>query len=171
MKFAQRGRDILHVANAEGDGDDVAGFVIKWQRKGVTRDELHSGCNIRLGEPISRTTCQKSFIEPFRSRKRQHYSGVFSIGLNLETRDIIFFISNDMFVTPTFLEGLLLVSAISRDFGIVRGVSNHTDSHPEHVVPAPEGTRTYLEIEAFSKSVFNANTARFTAQRAGDPSR
>lgn len=100
-----------------------------------------------------------------RSHKHQHYSGVFSIGLNLAMRDVIFFVSNDMFVTPTFMEGLLLVSAISREFGIVRGTSNHTDSHPEHVVPPPEGTRTYPEIEAFSRSVFGANAARFTEDR------
>jgi GT2 family glycosyltransferase len=100
-----------------------------------------------------------------RSHKHQHYSGAFSIGLNLAARDVIFFISNDMFVTPTFMEGLLLVSSLSRDFGIVRGTSNYADSHPEHVVTAPEATRTYQEIEVFSKGVFNANAARFTEDR------
>jgi GT2 family glycosyltransferase len=100
-----------------------------------------------------------------RSHRHQHYSGVFSIGLNLATRDVIFFVSNDMVVTPTFMEALLLVSALSRDFGVVRGTSNYTDSHPEHVVIAPEGTKTYQEREAFSKSVFNANGCRYTEDR------
>jgi GT2 family glycosyltransferase len=100
-----------------------------------------------------------------RSHRRQHYSGVFSIGLNMATRDVIFFISNDMLVTPSFLEALLLVSALSRDFGIVRGTSNYVDSHPEHEVKAPEGTETYQERQAFSESVFNANACRYTEDR------
>jgi GT2 family glycosyltransferase len=100
-----------------------------------------------------------------RSKKWQHYSGVFSIGLSLATRDVIFFISNDMFVTPTFLEALLLVSALSRDFGIVRGTSNHADSHPEHAVPAPESATTYRELEAFSRSVFASSACRYAEDR------
>jgi GT2 family glycosyltransferase len=92
-----------------------------------------------------------------RSRKHQHYSGVFSIGLHHATRDIVFFISNDMAPTPSFLEALLLVSALSRDFGIVRGTSNYTDSHSEHLVEPKEPLRTYQEVENFSRSVFAAN--------------
>jgi len=95
-----------------------------------------------------------------RSNKHQHYSGVFSIGLHLATRDIIFFISNDMFVTPSFLEALLLVSSLSRDFGIVRGTSNYTDSHPEHALVPPEPVKSYPDIDKFSREVFNNNGAR-----------
>src|SRR5262245_11163324 len=63
-----------------------------------------------------------------RCRERQHYSGVFSIGLALATREEIFFISNDMVVTPHFVDMLQRVSTVSEDFGIVRGTSNYTDS-------------------------------------------
>ena len=38
-----------------------------------------------------------------RSRKHQHSSGVFSIGLHFASRDVIFFISNDMSVPPSFI--------------------------------------------------------------------
>jgi GT2 family glycosyltransferase len=100
-----------------------------------------------------------------RSKKWQHYSGVFSIGLSQATRDVIFFISNDMFVTPSFLEAVLLVSSLSREFGIVRGTSNHADSHPEHTVPAPGTAQSYREIDAFSRSIFAANGARFSEDR------
>jgi GT2 family glycosyltransferase len=97
-----------------------------------------------------------------RSRKHQHYTGVFSLGLNFATRDIIFFISNDMIMTPHFLQALLLVSSLSREFGIVRGTSNHTDSHPEHcVVPDPMPT-TYQEIDKFSREAFNTHGCGFT---------
>jgi len=92
-----------------------------------------------------------------RSRKHQHYSGVFSIGLHLSTHDLVFFISNDMLVTPSFLEALLLVSSLSRDIGIVRGTSNYTDSHPEHLVEPPQPLKTYQEIDSFSRNQFSAN--------------
>jgi len=96
-----------------------------------------------------------------RARKHQHYTGVFSAGLQLATRDLIFFISNDMFVTPSFLEALLLVSSLSRDFGIVRGTSNYVDSHPEHALAPPEFLKSYPDIDKFSREVFNNNGARY----------
>ena len=89
-----------------------------------------------------------------RSRKHQHYSGVFSIGLHHATRDTIFFISNDMLVTPTFLQALTEVSQRSPFIGIVRGTSNHTDSHPEHQVPMNAPPSGYDEVDAFSRSIY-----------------
>jgi glycosyltransferase involved in cell wall biosynthesis len=86
-----------------------------------------------------------------RSAKDQEYTGVFSIGLHLAAGDNVMFISNDMLVTPSFLAALLGVSALSADFGIVRGTSNYVDSHPEHVVAAPgdmQRTRTLRVFRA-----------------------
>ena len=96
-----------------------------------------------------------------RSHKHQHYSGVFSIGLHHATRDIVFFISNDMLVTPTFMEALLLVSSLSREIGIVRGTSNYTDSHVEHLVEPQRPLKTYQDIDAFARNVFASNGCRF----------
>ena len=96
-----------------------------------------------------------------RSRKHQHYSGVFSIGLHHTTRDIIFFISNDMVMTASFLQAQLLVSSLSRDFGIIRGTSNYTDSHPEHQVESKEPFKTYQDLDNFSRNVFAVNSCRF----------
>jgi hypothetical protein len=86
---------------------------------------------------------------------------VFSIGLHHATREMIFFISNDMIVTTSFIQALLLVSALSRDFGIVRGTSNYVDSHPEHVVEPKEPLTTFKEVDAFSRSIFSANGCRY----------
>ncbi len=96
-----------------------------------------------------------------RAKKHQHYSGVFSAGLQLATRDIIFFISNDMFVTASFIQALLLVSSLSREFGIVRGTSNHADSHPEHTVVPKEMPKTYKEIDDFSRAAFSAHACHY----------
>ena len=60
-----------------------------------------------------------------RSNKHQHYSGVFSIGLNNATRDIIFFISNDMVTTPSFFENLRIrYFALQTGHGPVTGRSH-----------------------------------------------
>lgn len=91
-----------------------------------------------------------------RSRKHQHYSRVFSIGQHFATRDVVFFISNDMIITPYFLQTLLLVSSLSREFGIVRGTSNYVDSHPEHIVQPNEVLKDYRGVEEFSQRVFAA---------------
>lgn len=92
-----------------------------------------------------------------RSSKHQHYSGVFSIGLSQATRDVIFFISNDMVTTPSFFEALLLVSSLSRDFGIVRGTSNYCDSHPEHQIAPPQPVKTFPDIDNFSRNQLSAH--------------
>ena len=93
-----------------------------------------------------------------RSRKHQHYTRVFSIGLHFATRDVVFFISNDMVITPYFLQALLLASSLSREFGIIRGTSNYVDSHPEHIVRPPEILKDYRAVENFSQRVFGAQT-------------
>ena len=87
-----------------------------------------------------------------RAKKHLHYTGVFSIGLHLAKLENVFFVSNDMFVTPHFFAAVLGVAALNDQFGIVRGTSNFTDSHPEHTVLPKHIIRTYDDICAFSKS-------------------
>ena len=100
-----------------------------------------------------------------RSNKHQHYSGVFSIGLNNATRDLIFFISNDMVTTTSFFEAQLLVSSLSREIGIVRGTSSYTDSHPEYQIAPPERPKTYQDIDTFSRQQFNTHTCAYAEDR------
>ncbi len=92
-----------------------------------------------------------------RSARHQHYTGVFSIGLHLAKGDNVMFISNDTLVTPSFLTALLGVSALSADIGIVRGTSNYVDSHPEHIVAAPDDLKGYTDVENFSRTVLERN--------------
>jgi GT2 family glycosyltransferase len=104
-----------------------------------------------------RVTAREHEVRIVRSRTHRHYTGVFSIGLHLSTRPLIFFLSNDMMVTPSFLGALLMVSALHPEFGIVRGTSNHTDSHPEYqVIPTPMPA-TYPAVDMFSRRIADAN--------------
>lgn len=97
-----------------------------------------------------------------RAKTRLHYTGVFSIGLYLATLENVFFLSNDMLITPHFFSAVLGVAALSRDFGIIRGTSNYTDSHPEHTLRPPDCVRSYNDICSFSKAMFEINGLRFT---------
>jgi len=124
-------------------------------------DASESGENIIPTFLKHRANATAHHCKIVRSNKHQHYSGVFSIGLHLSTHDAIFFISNDMLVTPSFFEALLLVSSLSRDIGIVRGTSNYTDSHPEHQVESPHPLKSYPEIDAFSRGQFSANACTY----------
>lgn len=108
-----------------------------------------------------RDRAQDQAVKIIRTKTRQHYSGVFSIGVHHATCEPIFFISNDMMVTTRFMQALLLVSALSREFGIVRGTSNHCDSHPEHVAAPPAMPSSYQEVEAFAQKIFAANACSY----------
>jgi len=98
----------------------------------------------------ARTQAVGHDVRILRATTHRHYSGVFSLGLHHARGQKIFFLSNDMLVTPSFLLALLSVSALDPKIGIVRGTSNHTDSHPEYQI-APESKPTgYGDILAFS---------------------
>jgi len=89
-----------------------------------------------------------------RSKVNLHYTGVFSLGLYLSRRERIFFLSNDMLITPHFLTAVLGVAALDPAFGVVRGTSNYTDAHPEHEVELPKVVADYPDIAAFSRAIF-----------------
>ena len=96
-------------------------------------DEVHGIAGIFLNFRNS----VKSDVNIFRFRTHRHYTGVFALGLSQAKGDYIFFISNDMMVTPDFLNVLAVVASKDDKIGIVRGTSQHTDSHPEHTCVPP----------------------------------
>jgi len=100
-----------------------------------------------------------------RTKERVHYTGVFSLGIHLSERERVFFLSNDMVITPQFFAAVLSVAALSRDFGIVRGSSNYCDSHPEHIVAPPNFIRRYGDVASFSQANFEINGLAFVEDR------
>ena len=98
-----------------------------------------------------------------RAKERLHYTGVFSLGIHLSSKEKVFFLSNDMVITPQFFLAVLSVAALSHDFGIVRGTSNYCDSHPEHAVgPPPNFLRRYTDVVSFSRSISEIKGLAFT---------
>lgn len=86
----------------------------------------------------------------FRFAQRVHYTGVFNLGLARAEGQRIFFLSNDMQLTPQFLETLLAVAGLDPTIGCVRGTSQHTDSFPEYRVVPPFELRGYEDMLAFA---------------------
>jgi hypothetical protein len=86
-----------------------------------------------------------------RFRAWQHYTGVFAYGLSVARGDNVFFISNDMYVTPAWLRTVLAVAAIDRRIGIVRGTSEICDSFPEHEVKPPFQERRADDLVEFAE--------------------
>ncbi len=86
----------------------------------------------------------------FRFARNQHYTGSFALGLSRASGENVFFISNDIFVTPAWLRTLLAVAALDRSIGIVRGTAQIVDSHPEHEVRPPFEDNGAEDYTAFS---------------------
>lgn len=85
-----------------------------------------------------------------RFKQWQHYTGVFAYGLSRAKGDSVFFISNDMYITPAWLRTVLAVAAIDARIGIVRGTAEIVDSFPQHEVKPPFEDRGPDDILAFS---------------------
>ena len=96
-------------------------------------------------------------VRIFRADKWLHYTGVFSLGLSAATRGDVFFLSNDMLLTPYFLTAILGVATLAETSGVIRGTSNFTDSHPEHSVSPPTKLTGLDDILRFSGSIFMTN--------------
>lgn len=92
-------------------------------------------------------------VRVFRLQKRGHYTGVFNVAMSQAQGKRLFFLSNDMQVTPYFLNALLGVAGLHDDIAVVRGTSEYTDSFPQHRVVPPFPLRGYEDILAFSAYV------------------
>lgn len=96
-----------------------------------------------------------------RAKQHLHYTGVFSLGIHLSVEEKVFFLSNDMLITPQFFTAVLGVAALRRDFGIVRGTSNYCDSHPEHAVIPPNFLTRYTDVAGFSQAILEIKGLAF----------
>lgn len=104
-------------------------------------------------------------VRLFRHAERRHYTGVFNTGLREARGERIFFLSNDMQVTPSFLNTQLGVLGLKDDIACVRGCSEYTDSFPEHRVVPPFPLRGFDEILEFSAYVARYHGLAYTEDR------
>lgn len=87
------------------------------------------------------------------------YSGSVNAVLSHATGRWIFFISNDIFVTPSYLRALLEVTRSDAALGIVRGTSNFVDNggRVSHNIPLPGAISSLNELNEFSLRQLTTN--------------
>lgn len=90
-----------------------------------------------------------------RFTKHQHYTGVFAHGLSLAKGDRVFFISNDMLISPSWLRTILAVASLDPTFGVVRGTADLVDSHEEHCLLPPFIPGNQSDVDNFSRYVMD----------------
>lgn len=94
-----------------------------------------------------------STVEAVRFETHQHYTGVFNYALSHAVSGPMFFVSNDMVLTPSFLTTVLAASALSADIGVVRGTSAFVSGHPEHRLEPLQPLQDQEQIFAYSRYV------------------
>lgn len=104
-------------------------------------------------------------VRIFRFDERVHYTGVFNLGLAHSQGQRVFFLSNDMQVTPHFVNTLLGVAGLKPDIATVRGTSPYTDSFPEYRVVPPFPLRGFEDVLAFSQFVSDYHGLTFRRDR------
>ncbi len=104
-------------------------------------------------------------VRIFRFDQRVHYTGVFNLGLARARGQRIFFLSNDMQVTPHFLNTLLGVAGLRPEIATVRGTSPYTDSFPEYRVAPPFALRGFEDVLAFSQFVHDYHGLTYREDR------
>ena len=104
-------------------------------------------------------------VDIVRCRKWLHYTGVFSLGLTAAKTGDVFFLSNDMIMTPSFLRAVAEVADAVPDAGIVRGTSPYVDSHPEHTVKTQAPLRSIQDIDAFAEAIYRENGAKYAVDQ------
>ena len=104
-------------------------------------------------------------VRIFRFDERVHYTGVFNLGLAHSQGQRVFFLSNDMQVTPHFVNTLLGVAGLKPDIATVRGTSPYTDSFPEYRVVPPFPLRGFEDVLAFYQYVRDYHELTFKKDR------
>lgn len=83
------------------------------------------------------------------------YSGSLNCILSHAQGERIFFVSNDIFITPTYIEALLAVADNNQDVGIVRGRSNFVDnSKPSHNIDVSKDIKHFNDIVAYGQALY-----------------
>lgn len=83
------------------------------------------------------------------------YSGSLNCILSHAQGERIFFVSNDIFITPTYIEALLAVADNNQDVGIVRGRSNFVDnSKPSHNIDVSKDIKHFDDIVAYGQALY-----------------
>jgi GT2 family glycosyltransferase len=84
------------------------------------------------------------------------YSGSLNCILSESIGDKIFFVSNDIFISPSYIQAILEVADSNPDIGIVRGVSNFVDNcrKVSHNINVSSEIKHFDDIASFGRRLY-----------------
>lgn len=91
----------------------------------------------------------------YRFDENKEYSGSLNCILSQSIGDRVFFVSNDIFISPSYVQALLNVANSNPSIGIVRGVSNYVDNAKDtHNINASKEIKHFDDIAPFARSLY-----------------
>ena len=94
--------------------------------------------------------------------ENKEYSGSLNAILSHAQGDFVLFLSNDIYVTPSYIRELLNVATQNASFGIVRGCSNFVDNGlATHNIPLPPELAGWHDLSAFAADIERENTGKY----------
>jgi GT2 family glycosyltransferase len=92
----------------------------------------------------------------YRFDENKEYSGSLNCILSQSIGDKVFFVSNDIFISPSYIQALLEVAESNPDVGIVRGVSNFVDNGGKitHNINVSNQIKHFDDIAPFGKRLY-----------------
>lgn len=92
----------------------------------------------------------------------KEYSGSLNAILSHAQGNYVIFLSNDIFITPSYIKELLLVAKKNHKHGIVRGCSNFVDNNfPTHTLPLPVDVNNWSKLAAFAQKLSREMSGRY----------
>lgn len=112
------------------------------------------GATFRLFDWASQTQANTKIYQNI--EENIEYSGSVSLALSHGQGEKIFFISNDIYVTPYYFQAILMAADASPLNGIIRGSSNYVDNGlPSHNIPHPQAINNLGSIFGIGKELFD----------------
>ncbi len=99
-------------------------------------------------------------IKVFHFSENLGYTQSVNCVLSNSTSEKTIFVSNDIYITPFFLEELINISNINENIGYVRGVSNFVDNNLEtHNISLKD--KNHMHLNEISKEIFSKEKNNF----------
>ncbi len=88
--------------------------------------------------------------------ENKEYSGSLNCILSESTGDRVFFVSNDIFISPSYIQAMLEVANSNPNIGIVRGVSNFVDNcgKKTHNISIGDKIKRLEDVAPFGQNLF-----------------
>lgn len=100
---------------------------------------------------------QRENTRVFVTDRNIEYSGSLNAILSHAKGDRILFLSNDIYVTPAYLDELLAIINSDPRYGVVRGCANFVDGNVAHQnVALPQPVENSIELFAFAEDIRNS---------------